>query len=345
LAAAVPEGTFWAVSDTHADAMTEAPLSLRRRAVAMLILANLYWGLSFPIIKTVASLNRLMLPEAGTWYVSAATLAPRFLVAVLLMLLFRRGWGGVPTGSEIRQGVGVGAFAAAGTFLQTDGLQFTEASTSSFLTQFSAMLIPIWFALRNRRNPGAIVWIGCILVLLGVGILGNFDWRTLRLGRGEWETLLCSVFFMGQILWIEMPEFAGNRPGAVTTIMFALQALAFTAFAAATAPSVGALIVPWESPEWLGLTLTLAVVCTIGAFSIMNRWQPKITSTEAGLIYCVEPLFASIFALFLPGLFSVWAAVDYPNERATWALVIGGGMITVANILVQTRSERRKAIG
>jgi hypothetical protein len=82
------------------------------------------------------------------------------------------------------------------------------------------------------------------------------------------------------------------------------------------------------------------VVCTIGAFTIMNRWQPAITSTEAGLIYCVEPLFASIFALFLPGLFSVWAAINYPNERATWSLLVGGGLITVANILVQTRAKR-----
>lgn len=309
----------------------------------MLVLANLYWGISFPIIKTVTSLNRLLVPDAGALYDSAATLAPRFVLAAFLMLLFRRGGGGWATRGEIKQGLGVGAFSAAGTFLQTDGLQFTEASTSSFLTQFSAILIPVWFALRSRRNPGAIIWIGCALVLLGVAILGHFDWRTLRFGRGEWETLLCSVFFMGQILWIEKPEFAGNRPGPVTLVMFALQAAAFVAFAVVTAPNARALVLPWESPVWVGLTLTLAIVCTIGAFSIMNRWQPRITSTEAGLVYCIEPLFASIFALFLPGLFSVWAVIDYPNEHATWALVIGGGLITLANILVQTRSVRREA--
>jgi drug/metabolite transporter (DMT)-like permease len=322
--------------------MTKAPISLRRRAVAMLVLANLYWGLSFPIIKAVTSLNRLLLPEAGTWYVAAAALAPRFLLAALLLLLFRRGGGRGVTRSEIKQGVGIGAFAAAGTFLQTDGMQFTEASTSSFLTQFSAILIPVWFTLRNRRNPGAVIWMGCALVLLGVAILGHFNWRTLRFGRGEWETLLCSLFFMGQILWIEKPEFAGNCPGLVTLVMFTLQAVAFTALAAATAPSARSLVLPWGSPVWVGLTLTLAVVCTIGAFSIMNRWQPRITSTEAGLIYCIEPLFASVFALFLPGIFSVWAAIDYPNEHATWSLVIGGGLITIANVLVQMGPQARE---
>jgi hypothetical protein len=67
----------------------------------------------------------------------------------------------------------------------------------------------------------------------------------------------------------------------------------------------------------------------------MNRWQPKITATEAGLIYCVEPLFASVMALFLPALFSRWAGFDYRNEALTWHLLAGGGLITLANVLIQ----------
>ncbi|HEY4988783.1 MAG TPA: hypothetical protein VII09_03200, partial [Opitutaceae bacterium] len=70
--------------------MTDAPNPLRRRAVAMLLLATLYWGLSFPIIKALASLNRALLPEAGTRFLSAAALAPRFVLAALLLLAFRR---------------------------------------------------------------------------------------------------------------------------------------------------------------------------------------------------------------------------------------------------------------
>jgi drug/metabolite transporter (DMT)-like permease len=280
-------------------------------------------------------LNRLLLPGAGSLYVSLAALAPRFVIAAALMLAFGRR-GGRATRLELKQGLGIGLFAAAGTYLQTDGLQFTEASTSSFLTQFSAILIPVWIALRHRRHPGVTTWIGCVLVLLGVGILGHFDWRALKFGRGEWETLACSAFFVGQILWIEKPEFGENRPGMVTLIMFAIQAAGFTLLAAVAAPNARAFIAPWASPAWVGMTLILAVVCTIGAFSIMNRWQPKITSTEAGLIYCIEPLFASVFALFVPAILSAWAAINYPNEHATWSLVVGGALITLANVLVQT---------
>jgi drug/metabolite transporter (DMT)-like permease len=317
--------------------MIETSEPLRRRAILMLVLATLYWGISFPLIKTITSLNHRLLPDAGSWFVTAAAMAPRFLLAVFLMLVFRRRAGALASSREMKQGVGIGLFAAAGTLFQTDGMQFTDASTSAFLTQFSAILIPIWVAVHSRRNPGAFVWMCCALVFIGVGILGHFEWRTLRFGRGEWETLLCSVFYMGQILWVGRREFEGNRPGTVTLVMFVVQAVVFSALAAATAPNLRALAVPWTSPVWVGLTLTLTVVCTIGAFSLMTRWQPRISATEAGLIYCIEPVFASIFALFLPVFFSAWAGVRYANERATWSLLIGGGLITFANALVQMR--------
>jgi drug/metabolite transporter (DMT)-like permease len=303
----------------------------------MLVLANLYWGLSFPLIKSITAVNRALMPGAGTWFIAATALAPRFLLAAILVRLFRRRGEAGPTRLELKQGVGIGVFAAAGSFLQTDGLQHTSASTSAFLTQFSAILIPAWLALRDRRNPGAVIWTGCVLVLVGVAILGHFDWRALGFGRGEWETLLCSIFFMGQILWLARPEFAGNRPGPVTVAMFSVEAAAFCTLAAATTPGVRDLGIPWSSPVWLALTSVLTIVCTVGAFTLMNRWQPRITSTEAGLIYCIEPLFAAIFALFLPGLLSAWAFIEYPNEHATWSLVIGGTLVTLANILVQCR--------
>jgi drug/metabolite transporter (DMT)-like permease len=197
--------------------------------------------------------------------------------------------------------------------------------------------------MRCRRNPGAIIWIGCALVLFGVAILGHFQWQTLRFGRGEWETLLCSIFFMGQILRVEQGGYAGNRPLAVTRVMFLVEAVVFAALGMATAPNIHAVGAPWASPAWVGLTLILALISTVGAFALMNQWQPRITATEAGLIYCVEPIFASVFALFLPALFSSWASIDYPNERATGSLIVGGAIITFANVLVQVGPEKSAA--
>ncbi|HXQ81692.1 MAG TPA: DMT family transporter [Opitutaceae bacterium] len=320
--------------------MAESPNPRRRQAALVLALTTVFWGLSFPVIKALILMNQALWPGAGAWFVTAGALAPRFVVAAIVMIVLRGRRGGRPTRGEIGQGLGLGLFAAGGTLFQTDGLQRTEASTSAFITQFYAILIPVWFALRRRRNPGAVVWTGCALVLLGVAILGRLDWRTLKLGRGEWETLLSSIFFMGQILWIEKREFAGNRAASTTLVMFAIQAVVFLALAAAVAPRSGSLAAPLGSPAWVCLTLALAAVCTVGAFWLMNEWQPRIPATQAGLIYCIEPVIASIFALFLPSLISGWASVDYPNEHATWSLVVGGGLIMAANIMVQARLRR-----
>jgi len=318
-----------------------SPSALHLRAVLLLVLANAFWALSFPLIKAIAFTHQLVLPGSGTWFVTACTLAPRFLLATAILAVWQRRALRQLTRSEVRQAAGLALFASAGMLFQNDGLQFTAASTSAFLTQLYAILIPLWVALRTRRLPPAAVWTACALVLAGVAVLGRFDWRTVRLGRGEWETLVGSVFFTGQILWLDRPEFAGNRPLPVTFVMFALEAAGFAGLTVAAAPRLAALPLLLTSLPWLGLTLLLTLFCTVGAFTLMNAWQPRVTVTEAGLIYCLEPVFTAVVALFLPGWFSRWAGFDYANETLTGALLLGGGLITAANVLIQLRPPAR----
>jgi drug/metabolite transporter (DMT)-like permease len=198
-------------------------------------------------------------------------------------------------------------------------------------------MIPVVVALRIRRSPPVLVWVCAGLVLAGVAILGRFDFRTLHLGRGEIETLLSSVFFMWQIFVLEDKRCAANRALSVSTVMFATEGIIFSLLALGTATSPADCLVPWTSGPWLVFTGGLTVICTLGAFLLMVKWQPKITATEAGLIYCFEPVFASLMALFLPELFARWAAFDYANETLTWRLLIGGGLITLANVWLQLK--------
>jgi len=314
--------------------------SEHRRALAGLLLANFFWGFSFPLIKAVAFLHGGLLPGSSNWFVTAMTVAPRFALAAVVLGVFARGLRGA-TWNEWRFGLLLGVSNALGMLFQVDGLQFTSASVSAFLTQFSAIMIPVVVAVRSQRMPSALV-AGCVvLVLAGVAILGRFDFRALRFGRGELETLLSSVFFMWQIFLIEDPRAAGNRVLPVSTVMFATEGVLFGLLALATAGTPAECLVPWTSVPWLSFTLLLTGFCTLGAFLLMNRWQPKISATEAGLIYCFEPLFASVMALFLPALLSRWAGVDYANETVTWQLLAGGGLITLANVLLQLKPPGR----
>lgn len=322
----------------------------RRRhyeALGALLLANLCWGLSFPLIKAIAATHQALAPGAGGWFVTAMTIAPRFLLASVVMVFVvarltrpRGGaWLGLTRG-EWKQGVGLGLFAAGGMLFQSDGLQYTHASTSAFLSQFYAVLIPLWVAVRARRAPPLVVWMAMALVVIGGAILAGLDPADLRLGRGEAETLLGSVFFMGQILLLSRMDFAGNRPLAITQVMFLVEGAIFSGLALAWAPEPAAVLAPWHSVPWLGLTLLLTVFCTLGPFILMNTFQPRITATEAGLVYCIEPVFGAALALFLPAWFSVWAGIAYANESLTWALFLGGGLITAANVVLQLRPPR-----
>lgn len=312
-------------------------------ALLMLLLTNLFWGLSFPLIKAIVFQHERLLPGSSNWFITAMTLAPRFLLGAGFMLLIAWRQTADATAAEKKQGVLLGLSAALGMVFQIDGLQFISASTSAFLTQLYAILIPIYVAMRARRWPGPSVWIACILVLAGVAVLAQFDFRSFHVGRGELETLVASLFFMWQILTLEKKEFAGTRVLPVTAIMFTTEAAVFCLMAGLTAPAPAALLAPWTSGPWLVFTLLLTVVCTIGAFTLMNRFQPAITATEAGLLYCTEPLFASVLALFLPALFSGWAGFDYANETLTWRLLLGGGLITAANLLIQFRPPPKPA--
>src|SRR5690606_22427644 len=110
-----------------------------------------------------------------------------------------------------------------------------SASVSAFLTQLYAILIPLYVAIRLRRWPTGAVLLSAGLVLAGVAILGRFDFLTLHLGRGEIETLVCSVFFMVQILLLGSKRFEQNRALPMTFVMFAVIAAMFVAMAWGTA--------------------------------------------------------------------------------------------------------------
>lgn len=318
-----------------------APRPVHTQAILGLLLANLFWGLSFPLIKAIIFAHQQVLPGSGHWFVTAMTVAPRFLLATtLLALLIRRDLASLTRG-EIRQGLLLGLSAAFGMYLQNDGLHFTSASTSAFLTQFYAIMIPVWVALRSRRVPGALVWVACVLVLAGVAVLGRFDFHSMQLGRGEVETLLSSIFFMWQIFLLSDRTYAANRMLPVTVVMFATEAVGFTVLALATAAHSSDFLVPWTGGPWLVFTLLLTAFCTLGSFTLMNRWQPMISATEAGLLYCIEPVFTALMALFLPGWFSRWAGFNYPNETVTWHLLVGGGLVSLANILIQLKPTPR----
>jgi drug/metabolite transporter (DMT)-like permease len=312
----------------------------RTRAIFMLILATAAWGLSFPGGKALMTAMESALPDRNSWFYSSLTISARFFLASLLLwIVHPRAWGQL-TANEWRQGIGLGFFGGFGMFAQADGLIHTAASTSAFLTQFAAVLVPTYVMFRDRRLP-SLLTIACIaMVMAGCAILGQFDFAQLHLGRGEAETLLSTAFFTGQILWLERPGWAGNHTGRVSMVMFATVGIAALPILFCTLHHVSDVRVIASTGPMLALFVSTTLVCSIFAFLMMNRWQPHVDATTAGIVYCAEPLFATAFALFLPAWLGPWLGIHYANEQFTKHLVFGGALITAANVLISLKPPR-----
>jgi drug/metabolite transporter (DMT)-like permease len=313
--------------------MTNSP---RRKALQMLLLCTAFWALSFPLMKALAMLQQGILPAAGSWFFTSCCVMLRFSLAGILLLFTVFPELKTITRRELEQGLGLAFAASAGVGFQMDGLNYVSTSVSAFLTQLYCVLIPLWVALSARRFPALRIFICSALVLTGMAVLVKLNPAAIRLGRGELETLAGSVMFTGQILYLECPRFAGNRPRLFTTVMLLGMGLFAVPWVVVTAPHLKDCLVIYQSAPAIGLLTVLVLVCSLVPFLMMNRWQREVTATEAGLVYCAEPVVVSILALFLPAWLSRAAQVNYANEPVTVRLLVGGGLITAANILLQS---------
>jgi drug/metabolite transporter (DMT)-like permease len=188
------------------------------------------------------------------------------LAAFVLLLIHGRDLRRGVTAREWSQALGLGVLAGAGLYLQTLGLIWTDVSISSFLTQLYMLIVPLLVALRDRRLPTLRIVLACGLVLLGAALLSPGLLTHFVLGPGEIVTLASTVFFAGQILWIERPVYARNRPGVVTLLMFATIAVIFAAAypLAGGTRQAGALL--FSRPAAVGLMLSIVFFCTVISF-------------------------------------------------------------------------------
>ncbi len=286
-------------------------------------------------MRALAITQARLLPEGSTWFFTSLGVMYRFGFAGLILVPFF--WRSLRTltGRELEQGMVLSAFGVGGILLQMDGLAYTDASISAFLTQGYCVFIPLWVAMGSRKLPARKIIFCIALVVIGTAVLARLNLQSFKLGRGEMETILASFFFTGQILALEWPRYAANRAGNFSIVMFLCMALFALPLVIVTAPAANACLRAYASVPACGLMAMLVVFCTLISYTVMNRWQKYISATEAGLIYTIEPVCASVLSLFLPAIFSAWTSVNYPNEHFSVRLLVGGGLITVANVILQ----------
>lgn len=342
--------------------------SRRPRAILALILTNALWGLSFPLMRMINALVERAVPAGPGDRTTAAVVADhltrasfytavRFALAVVVLglampSLFRR-----LSRAEWLMGMGVGLPFAAGLLLQVAGLNEIPASRSGFLTSLSVAFTPLLMVAMERRRPRIATMVGGSIALLGTAFLtglvvpgGPFGIHlaadsSSRLGLGDVLTTLAAFIFAIQIVSIDV--FARRMPSdRLTAGMFAavviIAAVVFAAGVAARPAGAGG-HAAWAGlfvdGPFLVLTAVTSVLCSAVAFWLMNAYQPEVSPVQAASIYTIEPVFATLWALWLPGAVSPMIGLDYPSEGADMMLVIGGALIVLGNVIGLTAPQ------
>ncbi len=319
------------------------------------MLVNVLWGISFPLTKAInlevdehfgilaADASTALRLSAAAWLILF-----RFCSAFLIFAIFFRGILVRATAAEWIAGSQIGVFFFIGLILQIIAMATIPASRSGFLTSLVAVFTPLLTAILLSTRPPWSVALGVVIALLGVSVLTGlvvFDGGAITLAsdsRTAWTsgdslTTVAAVFFAGQILLV---DYHGRRldAAAMTPGMFAA-----TAFLALVTFSIARLTVPetssggWFSlamqPRFWTLILALSLLSSVLAFNWMNTYQHYVSASQAGIIYTLEPVFASAAAMILPAWLSTWFLIDYANERLVWPMLIGGALIIVANLV------------
>ena len=321
---------------TKLPAIVPAP---SREARTLLIGATLLWGASFPLLRGLQLAQVEHGPRVAESVLACADVAVRFGAAALVLLpFFARDLFRV-TALEWSQALGLGALAGSGLYFQTLGLAWTDASISAFLTQLGTLIVPLIVAVRDRRRPSGRILIACVMVLAGTALLSPGLLTHFIFGPGEAITLFSAFFFACQIVWVERPMYANNRSGVVTLIMLGSISLIFFALYPLLGGNFRTGAQFFSTGPIDVLMLILVLFCTIFSFFIMNRWQRFVSAVEAGLIYCLEPVLATVFAAFVPGWISRFAGINYPNENLRSGLLLGGSLILGAALLARRQTE------
>ena len=324
-------------------------------AVLLLVFVNILWGLSFPITKTINlqvdrhfdivaedSSSALRL-SAAAWLILLRFTSAFLIFAIVLPQILRRA-----RIAEWWAGIQIGVFFYIGLILQIIALATIPASRSGFLTSLVAVFTPVLTAILLRVRPRLPVIVGVVVALLGVAVLTGLvvgSESGFSLAADAWQawtpgdtlTTLGAVFFAGQIMLVDYHgkrlDAAALTPGMfVSTAVFALFTfLLANPFVTETSPS-GWLALSIRPQFWL-LILALSVLSSVVAFNLMNTYQHYVSASQAGIIYTLEPVFASMAAMILPGLLSTAIGVDYANERLVMPMFIGGGLIILANLI------------
>ncbi|RNC67418.1 MAG: DMT family transporter [Desulfuromonadales bacterium] len=246
-------------------------------AIAALVLTTLFWGVTFTIVKDAVARVDVFVFLAQRFVLACAVILP-------LCLARRRPL----KGQALRHGAVLGAFLFGSYAFQTMALRYTTASNTGFLTGLSVVLVPVIGARFFSHTISPTVKWGVSLAVPGLFLLCTNG--ALNLNVGDLLAAICAVCISLHL--ILTGSFArDNDVFWLTAVQFGTVALMSLGVATAS----GNPVLAWH-PDILWALVICALFATVFAFLVQTFMQRVISPAHTALIFCMEPVFAALYA-------------------------------------------------
>ena len=287
-----------------------------------ILLTTLIWGSTFAVARGVLD-----------HWPPLTYLAVRMpLAALVFAALFPRRVFKAPRAAW-RAGATLGLLIGVAFVAQTVGLLYTTPAKSAFISGLTTPLIPVVAYLLYRARPSRENLAGVVLASVG-GVLILAPAGGGVVNRGDLITLGTTLLFAAHVslMSVYARRFDVRQLSAlqitVAAALILASWLAVRAYVAHAAPaSVPAGLAREAEPLVWGAGVAaqlayLALVATVGVFMLWTWGQARMSATHAAVIFSLEPVFATGFAILLRG------SAEWTGGRATLgALLILAGVI------------------
>src|SRR5262249_10709704 len=174
---------------------------------------------------------------------------------------------------------------------QVWGLASTSPALSGFFTSLASLWVPLLACACFRLPVTGATWLGLLLGLGGLSLLGIDPSQGWGLGKGDGLTVLASLVFAVLILLLD--RLGRTVESADMTLSFigmtGLPAVLLATALTSTAPGLSVWLGwLWQmlcDPVILRDVLILTVFSTVLATYLMSTYQPRVAASRAALIY------------------------------------------------------------
>ena len=278
--------------------------------IAMISIAAV-WGSSFVVMKDSLERQNVF-----------SFLSSRFILAALLMFLYKPGVFRGLTNKFIYRGIIAGILLGSGYIFQTYGLTKTTVSNTGFITGLYLVFTPLISLIILKRHVLKIQWLAVIVATIGLFFI---SYNGVTIGLGE-ILVLISAFIYGAH-FVALGEWSdGKNTYALTFI----QVVTVAALTSIFAFKDGFQIAP-DSTVWLAILYT-AFFATFLGFLIQTKAQSVMSATVASVLLATETPFAVFFGLY------------FHSDPLTLRIITGGSLVMLAMALVIWSDNRKSSM-